>query len=77
MTGMRKLRPLSFRIGMFSVASLASAILFCFSCSAHEYNHQGQAQDAVTHLLAAGTYLSLIFFVLLGLIFIAVLIAEK
>jgi hypothetical protein len=75
--GMSKPNKLSLRMGIVSIASLGSATLFCFGCSAHEYARQGQAQDAVTHLLAGGTYLSLLSFVISGVAFLAMLFKEK
>ena len=74
---MRKTRKLSVWTGLFCLASLASAVLFCFGCSSHEYSRQGLAQDGVTHLLAGGTYVSLLSFVTSGVAFIGLLVNEK
>ena len=40
--------------------SMLSAAAFCIGCSVHESNRWGQSQDGITHILAAGTYLSLL-----------------
>lgn len=73
---MNKRRKPSVGIGVFGIVSLVSAVLFCFGCSTHEYGRQGQAQDAVTHLLAGGTYLSLLSFVFSSIAFVAVLLKK-
>ena len=75
--GMRTTRKLSVWAGLFSVTSLVSAILFCFGCSSHEYSRQGLAQDGITHLLAGGTYVSLLSFISSGFAFIGLLISKK
>jgi len=74
---MRESRKLSVWVGLFCIASLVSAVLFCFGCSSHEYDRQGQAQDSVTHLLAGGTYISLLSFVFSGFTFIGLLVRKK
>jgi formate hydrogenlyase subunit 3/multisubunit Na+/H+ antiporter MnhD subunit len=42
------------------VGSLFSTTIFCVGCTMYETNRWGQPQDIVTHLLALGTYFSLI-----------------
>jgi len=74
---MRETRKLSVWAGLFCLASLASAVLFCFGCSSHEYSRQGLDQDGVTHLLAGGTYLSLVSFITSGFAFIGLLVGKK
>jgi len=74
---MREARKLSVRTGIFCLASLVCAMLFCFGCSSHEYNRQGLAQDGVTHILASGTYVSLLSFVISGVAFIGLTVSEK
>lgn len=59
------------RLVILCAASLGSSILFCLGCSIHETNRWGQSQDAVTHLLAGGTYLSLL---ILGLSIVSLVI---
>jgi hypothetical protein len=53
--------------GSICLATLTSAILFCYGCSAHETAHWGHEEDSITHALALGTYLS-------GLVFIGSLV---
>jgi hypothetical protein len=74
---MREARKLSSWAGLFCLTSLVSAVLFCFGCSSHEYSRQGLAQDGVTHLLAGGTYVSLLSFIASGIAFIGLLISKK
>jgi hypothetical protein len=73
MVGMR----LSIRVGLYCLASLVSALLFCFGCSIHEDNRLGQSQDAITFFFSGMAYLSICGFICLGLGFIAVLIKER
>jgi hypothetical protein len=77
MTGMKKPIMLSTRIGLLSVSSLAFSILSCIGCSVYEHNRWGQAQDGTTFLLAGGTYLSLLAFLVSGVLFVIVLAMEK
>jgi hypothetical protein len=49
---------LSVRIGLFSIASLVSATLLYLGCSIHQDSLRDGGMDAITHLLAGGTYLS-------------------
>jgi hypothetical protein len=44
--------------GVSFFVSLASAVIFCYGCTAHEESRRGP-QDYITHLLALGTYFSL------------------
>ena len=42
------------------IVALASSIVFCFGCTIHETNRWDKPQDFITHLLALGTYFSLL-----------------
>jgi hypothetical protein len=54
-----------------TLISLISFVVFCYGCSTHETNNWGQPQGLTTHLLATGSYLSLLslaVFIILGII---------
>jgi hypothetical protein len=77
MAGIKKPIKLSARIGYLSLSSLAFSILSCIGCSIHEHDRWGQAQDGTTFLLADGTYLSFLVFLVSGVLFVIVLAREN
>ena len=74
---MRSPTKLSVRIGLFSIASLASATLLCLGCSIHQGNLRDGGMDAITHVVAGGAYLSTLAFLISGAAFVVALIKEN